>query len=164
MKRHRALAFLLLAFVTTPVISAEPTTSLKTPTKTFSTTTTSLPPAPSLEEQVAALATLVAQQQSQINSLQQQLTNQGSAIELQISESEAISDRVTAFEQVFDFSDGVLTINFAAIEISADAISVSAPIVEFDAQVEIHGHLEAGSIKTESIDAESYTPGAGNVW
>lgn len=155
---------LLLAFVTTPVISAEPTSSLKTTTKTFGTTTTTIPPAPSLEQQVAALATLVAQQQSQINTLQQQLTDQGSAIEMQISETEAISERVTAFEQVFDFSDGILTINFAAIEISADVVSVSAPIVEFDAQVEIHGNLEAGSITTESIDAESYTPGAGNVW
>ncbi|MCS7467417.1 hypothetical protein NZK35_12250 [Stieleria sp. ICT_E10.1] len=163
MKRHRALAFLLLAFVATPVISAEPTSLLKSPTKTFSTTTTTLPPRPTLEEQVAALAALVAQQQSQINSLQQQLTDQGSAIEMQISESEAISDRVTAFEQVFDFTDGVLTINFTAIEISADAVSVSAPTVEFDAQVEIHGNLEAGSITTESIDAELYAPGAGNV-
>ncbi|QDV40713.1 hypothetical protein Enr13x_05490 [Stieleria neptunia] len=155
---------LLIAFTTaTTAISAEPKSSLLTPTQSFSTVKSTLPPGPTLEEKVAALAALVAQQQSQINTLEQQLTNQGNAIEMQISECEAISDRVTAFEQVFDFSDGVLTINFAAIAISADQVSIISPKVEFDAQVEVHGLLEAVSIKTESIDAETYTPGAGNV-
>ncbi len=164
MKRQRAFAFLLLAFTTVTAISAEPTSSLLVPSKTFSTAKSTLPPGPTLEEKVAALASLVAQQQSQINSLQQQLTTQANAIEMQISDTEAISDRVTAFEQVFDFSDGVLTINFAAIAINADQVSISSPNVEFDAQVEVHGLLEAGCIKTESIDAETYTPGAGNIW
>ncbi|WP_182864597.1 hypothetical protein [Stieleria mannarensis] len=164
MKRRPLLTLLLLAFAAMTAPAAEPIRRLESVGTKVPTVESKLPPAPTLEQKVAALTELVAQQQSQIETLRQQLTDQANAIEMLTSDTEAVSDRVAAFEQVFTFSDATLSINFEAIAISTDALAIDAGIVQVDSDLKLFGKLQADEIETDYIDAESYDPGAGNIW
>ena len=164
MKRQSVVAFLLLAVTSAAAISAEPMSPLSSPSKTVEVPKTALPPGPTLEQKLASLTALVAQQQAEIDSFRQQLNDHGNAIEIQISDSDAISDRIATFEQVFSFIAGVMTINADAIMISTDDLSIDAENVDIDSRVRVYGQLRADAIKTDSVDSKSYTPGAGNIW
>ena len=82
----------------------------------------------------------------------------------QISDSEEISERVAVFEQIFSFSDGFMTINFEAIKINTDDLSIDSLDVDVDSDLRVRGKLRADKIKTDFIESEAYTHGAGNVW
>ncbi|WP_147869536.1 hypothetical protein [Stieleria maiorica] len=164
MKRRPLLALLLLAFAVVTAPAAEPIRRLDSVGTKVPTAEIKLPPPPTLEQKIAALTELVTQQQSQIDALRQQLTDQANAIEMLTTDTESVSDRVAAFEQVFTFSGTTLTINFEAIAISTDALSIDAGMVQVDSDLKLFGNFYADEIETDFIDAESYDPGAGNVW
>jgi hypothetical protein len=53
---------------------------------------------------------------------------------------------------------GVLNISAQKVEISAGRVGVAAGIAKFT------GRVECDTLKANAVIAQSYTPGAGNVW
>ncbi|GEM_PF-5417590 len=158
----RTLTFAFLLVSASTVFSAEPIKYQQSPQTKLATV--QLPPAPTVEERLAELETKLSAQQQQITQLEQQLENQGLAIEMQSVDVESVDSRLASIEQAIQFENGVLIINVPEILMQADELSIAAPAVDISGNVTVGGIIQSAVMITDSVISKAYTPGAGNIW
>lgn len=87
----------------------------------------------------------------------QQITLQNAPASVLIEDANGNAIRLDA-TSVTITTAAKLTINASQIEISAASLAVNAAIAQFS------GTVQAKTVITDSVVANSYTPGAGNIW
>ncbi len=81
---------------------------------------------------------------------------------------ERIDQLESALAENQAFTNGLkdcITINNTSMTLTADRINLNTLRVAITApRTTVDGVLECDKLKTDSVDADSYTPGAGNIW
>lgn len=116
---------------------------------------------------------------TEIEKLQDQLDDLASSFDLahdmiydQQQQINALQASQNPDQNYIDVLKSMISVDSAGVTITASSISLDAAIVDIVAAsvdidaglTEVSGTLECNTLISESVDAESYTPGAGNVW
>ncbi|MEQ9410933.1 MAG: hypothetical protein RIK87_24690 [Fuerstiella sp.] len=103
--------------------------------------------------------------QDQVDDLADQLDDALFALDVSNSRIVALETSLADNQTFIDALRARVTISGSSMTLSADRINLNAARVDINApRTTVDGSLEADEIHTDWVDAESYTPGAGNIW
>ncbi len=151
MSRNSAIAVVLVALLTTSVLTAGEFFSGAAPKGTPILASDKRTDFERLQDRVDDLAFFLAEAEFAIQDQQQQIND---LLAVQNQNQEFIDDLA-----------GMISVDAVGLTITAPVITLDAAVVDLDAaNANVKGIMKSQTVITKSVIAESYTPGAGNIW